>query len=91
MPRATRASAEQIKLFVETWTNSNNIQQISQTLKDDWRWGGEFRPPRNRSHSPAAIRQFESMLRSHGVNLPHRSNALPIEPATLNKLIDELT
>lgn len=84
MPRATRASAEQIKLFVETWTNSNNIQQISQTLKDNWRWD-------LRSHSPAAIRQFESMLRSHGVNLPHRSNALPIEPAALNKLIDELT
>ena len=88
MPRATRASAEQIKFFVETWTNSNNIQQISQTLKDSARWSGyrEYR-----SHSPAAIRQFESMLRSHGVNLPHRSNALPIEPAELNKLIDELT
>ena len=87
MPRATRASAEQIKFFVETWTNSNNIQQISQTLKDSWCWTGW----ENRSHSPAAIRQFESMLRSHGVNLPHRSNALPIEPAELNKLIDELT
>jgi hypothetical protein len=85
MPRGTTASTREVNFFVTTWAVASNIRQVRQTLErapaEDW----------NRSTTNGSIRQFESLLRSHGVQLPKRPNTLPIEAATLNQIIAKLS